>query len=155
MPLHRLPLRLHTLNGHLPLRVIEHTVYTPASELRRLAPAVLSACNAWSLRCLKPAARGAWRAGGACRLRRLATVVLGTIVYFGWPLEASRGPDEPAAIRIFGMFQECLGTLDASKLLQYAIHSLFGLASRGLQRPPEAQMSPNQYFRDVPRVLRS
>ena len=48
-----------------------------------------------------------------------------------------------------------LGTLNASNLLQYAIHRfyfyhyVFGLASTGLQTP-EAQMSPHECFRDVP-----
>ena len=54
-----------------------------------------------------------------------------------------------------------LASLDASNLLQYATHNfwsyhcLFGLAPTGLQRPPEAQMSPNQGFRDVSRVILS
>ena len=54
-----------------------------------------------------------------------------------------------------------LSPSDASNLLQYAIHNfysdycLFGLASGGLWRSPEAKMSPNACFRDVPTVILS
>ena len=53
-----------------------------------------------------------------------------------------------------------VGSFDASNLLQYAIHNyysyhcLYGSASRGLHRLPEAQLSPDQGFRNVPQKLR-
>ena len=68
----------------------------------------------------------------------------------------------------FWMSPECsyrdgalLDTLDASNLLQYVIHRFYSyhflsdLASKGLERPPEAQMSPHECLRDVPRVILS
>jgi hypothetical protein len=83
---------------------------------------------------------------------------------------ASRGLQRPkwAQICVFGMSPEryyrdwsLLRPLDASNLLQHVIHNLysyhclFGLASRDLQSPQQAQMSPNECFRDVPRVILS
>ena len=95
----------YTLNGRLPLRVIEHIyihhIYTPlrvsardprcaratsflsGTMLRRLAPAALGACDAWRLRRLAPATLGA---------------ALGAIFCLGWPLEASRGPNESKSV---------------------------------------------------------
>ena len=134
--------------------------------LRRLAHVGRGAC-------------GAWHMCGAWRLQRLAPASLGTSD--AWHLRglalgarrhclfglASRGPNEPKSLfwdvpkgDIIVIDHFCLlGLLDASNLLQYAIHNfysdycLFGLASRGLWRSPEAKTSPNACFRDVPRVI--
>ena len=86
------------------------------------------------------------------------TTLFPTIVCLVWPLEASRGPNQPksAQITVSGLSLErhiividhlrthrtpLVDTLDASNLLQYATNKfssyycLFGLTSRGLQRP--------------------
>jgi hypothetical protein len=67
-----------------------------AWRLWRLAPAAPGACGAWRLRRLVPATLGAWR------LRRLA-LHLAAFFCLGWPLDASRGPNEPKSV-----FSGCL-----------------------------------------------
>ena len=118
----------------------------------------LGACVAWRLRRLPPVALGAC---GAWRLWRLPLVMLGAcgtvpfLAPFSFKL-ASTGLQRPKSAQItdFGMFPDgyyhnlsLLGLLDASNLLQCTIHNfvpyyyLFGLASRGLQRPKSAQIT--------------
>ena len=68
----------YTLNGRLPLRVIEH-IYTPLRVIARDPRPVRNYA----------AVLGTW---GAWRMRRLEPAALGALQRFP---EASRGPDEP------------------------------------------------------------
>ena len=118
---------------------------------------MLGACGAWRLRSLAPAALGAC---GAWRLRRFAPAALGAIFCLGWPLEASRGPDEPESV-FSGYPQSNIIMIDhfwarwTLSTCSNMPYTTFIPTIVCLIWPPEAQMSPKQCFRDVPSVILS
>ena len=120
-----------------------------------VAPAALGASGALQLRRVAPAALGdcgAWHAGGAWRLRRLATVVLGAIFCLGCHRDLQRPPKAPRqcfqdVARVIssryitsghtGRFQPA--PICYTQLLFLPLSVWFGLS-----RPLEASRGPNE-----------